>query len=76
MTVSPLTAHQAVVSRALRRAHAVTRVRQDAQSTRSCAAQGQPKPKRHDTPIKPGQLLLFKPQVIDLLGGLSYSTLW
>ena len=27
-------------------------------------------------PIKPGQRLLFKPQVIDLLGGIAYSTLW
>ena len=27
-------------------------------------------------PIKPGQQLLFKPQVINLLGGIAYSTLW
>jgi predicted DNA-binding transcriptional regulator AlpA len=27
-------------------------------------------------PIKPGQHLLLKPQVLELLGGVSYSTLW
>ena len=27
-------------------------------------------------PIRPGQRLLFKPQVINLLGGIAYSTLW
>ncbi|HXB77784.1 MAG TPA: AlpA family phage regulatory protein [Bradyrhizobium sp.] len=29
-----------------------------------------------DAPIKPGQPLMFKPQVLELLGGLAYSTLW
>jgi predicted DNA-binding transcriptional regulator AlpA len=33
--------------------------------------------KRHrEAPIKPGARLLFKPQVLELLGGLAYSTLW
>ena len=30
----------------------------------------------YNGPIKPGQPLLFKPQVLELLGNPSYSTVW
>ena len=35
-----------------------------------------PKRRRGHEPIKPGQRLLTKHQVLELLGGIAYSTLW
>ena len=32
--------------------------------------------RRGDAPIVPGQRLLSKPQVLSLLGGVAYSTVW
>ena len=44
--------------------------------TKNTSDTAAPERTRRDAPIVPGQRLLFKPQVLQLLGLRSYSTLW